>query len=125
MSNPSSLEAIRKRLLKREREYKNRISEESSELEAQTKKALRSAGIILGGLVVGFATFKLLAKRETITSSNKKKAKAKAVPDKKSFLSRALTDKLVAFFIHLGFSYLSKKIKHNEGDPQSTSTKQK
>ncbi|MEM8895958.1 MAG: hypothetical protein AAGC88_15350 [Bacteroidota bacterium] len=122
----SPLTPIRRRLQNKEQEYKNRISEESNELEAQTKKALQSSAVVLGGLVVGFTVYKLLAGKDSTSQSNgKKKVSAKSSSGKRSFLQSIVADRLIAFLIQLGFTYLSKKVKQNGGDTKSTSRKQK
>lgn len=124
MSKSESFDTLKAQLVRKERLYKSKISEESDQLELQTKKFLKSSAIVGGGLMLGFGLFKLLAGKDKRQKSNPQKKKVEEVkaPSKKNIIFKAaVIDKLVAFAIQLGFSYLSKKIKSSdEGDSQST-----
>jgi hypothetical protein len=124
MSKSESFNALKAELIRKEKLYKGKISEESDVLEVQTKKLLKSSAIIGGGLVLGFGLFKLLSGKEQGQKADAKKKKIEkdeARSKKNVILKNAITDKLVAFIIQLGFRYLSKKIRSSdEGDSQST-----
>ncbi|MEQ9299337.1 MAG: hypothetical protein RIF33_12270 [Cyclobacteriaceae bacterium] len=124
MSKSESFDTLKAQLVRKERLYKSKISEQSDELEVQSKKFLKSSAIVGGGLMLGFGLFKLLAgkSKEQKVAPQKKKVEEVKAPSKKNVILRAaIIDKLVAFVIQLGFRYLSKKIKSSdEGDSQST-----
>lgn len=124
MSKSESFDTLKNQLIRKEKLYKSKISEQSDELEVQTKSFLKSSAIIGGGLMLGFGIFKLLAgkEKEQKTTPQKKKIEPVEAPRKSNaFLRTAIIDKLVAFAIQLGLRYLSKKIKSSdEGDSQST-----
>ncbi len=124
MSKSESFDTLKAQLIRKEKLYKSKISEQSDELETQTKKLLKSSAIIAGGLTLGFGLFKLLAgkeKEQKATPQKKKIEEVEAPARKNAFLRSAIIDKLVAFAIQLGLRYLSKKIKSSdEGDSQST-----
>lgn len=124
MSKSESIDKLRAQLVRKEKMYKSRISEESDELELQTKKLLKSSAIIGGGLVLGYGLFKILSGSEKKNAPYSEKKKVKTVEPqsrRSSILQSAIMDKLVAFIIQLGFRYLSKKIRSSdEGDSEST-----
>jgi hypothetical protein len=124
MSKSESFNALKAELIRKEKLYKGKISEESDVLEVQTKKLLKSSAIIGGGLVLGFGLFKLLSGKEQGQKADAKKKKIEkdeARSKKNVILKNAITDKLVGFIIQLGFRYLSKKIRSSdEGESQST-----
>ena len=120
MSKSESFDTLKAQLIRKEKLYKSQISEESEELELQTRKLLKTSAMIGGGLALGYGLFRLLSGKKSATPAKSDKKKIETVTatsPKNTILRNAILDKLVAFIIQLGFRYLSKKIRSSdEGD---------
>jgi predicted histidine transporter YuiF (NhaC family) len=124
MSKSKSFNTLKAQLIRKEKLYKGKISDESDELELHTTKLLKSSAIVGGGLVIGYGLFKLLSgkeKRKQVAPEKKKVKTAEVQGRKSTILQAAIMDKIIAFIIQLVFRYLSKKIhSSDEGDSEST-----